>query len=155
MTTSRDYFAQVRDAAIDAERTRRTLAAMESREGVKAQRYGASVQGGTRDVMAATDARLDRELAWRDRIERDYALIDHACALIYGVDNRGGIAALLGTATADAMFWRYCAAVSWADVAKAVSYSQAWCFRAVATAHDLVDSLGFKAVMEGDGKAEV
>ena len=153
--TSRDFFEQVREAAIDAERTRRTLEAMESREGVKAQRYGQRTQGGTHDVMAATDARLDRELVWRRRIEEDYALIDRACAIIYGIDGRGGVASLLGNPTADAMFWRYCAAVSWAEVASNVSYSQAWCYRAVAVAFELIDSAGVEAVTRGEGMAEV
>ena len=151
---AREWFAQVRDAAIDAERTRRTLEAMESREGAKAQSYAPRVTGGTSDPMRATDARLDREREWRERIEHDYVLIDSACAVIYGTDNRGGIASLLGNATADAMFWRYCAAASWPDVAKAVSYSQAWCYRAVATALDTVDALGIKAVIDGVGRAE-
>lgn len=153
--TSRDFFESVREAALDAERTRRQLEAMESREGVKAQRYGTSVQGGTHDVMAATDARIDRERAWAARIERDYALIDEACEIIYGTDNRGGIASLLGTATADAMFWRYCAAVTWAEVARNVSYSRQWCYRAVAVAFELIDSAGVEAVMRGEGMAEV
>lgn len=153
--TSRDFFESVREAALDAERTRRQLEAMESREGVKAQRYGASVQGGTRDVMAATDARIDRERAWARRIERDYALIDEACEIIYGTDNRGGIASLLGTATADAMFWRYCAAVTWPEVASNVSYSRQWCYRAVAIAFELIDSVGVDAVTRGEGMAEV
>lgn len=152
--TSRDFFESVREAALDAERTWRQLQAMESREGVKAQRYGARVQGGSRDVMAATDARMDRERAWASRIERDYALIDEACAIIYGIDNRGGIASLLGTATADAMFWRYCAAVTWPEVAKAVCYSEPWCYKAVAVALDMVDALGVEAVRAGRGGAE-
>lgn len=153
--TSREFFDEVRAAAIDAERTRRMLEAMESREGVKAQRYGVSVQGGTHDAMSATDARIDRERSWAARIERDYALIDEACEIIYGIDNRGGIASLLGTATADAMFWRYCAAVTWPRVAESVCYSVPWCYKAVAVALDLVDALGVKAVKEGRGSAEV
>lgn len=152
--TSRDFFDSVRDAALDAERTRRQLEAMESREGVKAQRYGASVQGGNHDVMAATDARIDRERAWANRIERDYAIIDEACAIIYGTDGRGGIASLLGNPTADAMYWRYCAAASWEGVAKAVSYSRSWCYQAVSVALDLVDALGVQRVKDGTGSAE-
>lgn len=152
--TARDWFEQVREAALDAERTRRALEVMESREGVKAQRYGASVSGGTSDPMAPTDARLDRERAWASRIERDYALIDEACEVIYGPDNRGGIASLLGTATADAMFWRYCAAVSWPRVANAVCYSSSWCRQAVSIGLDLIDALGVERVKAGSGGAE-
>ena len=153
--TARDFFEQVREAAKDAERTRRQLEAMESREGVKAQRYGASVQGGTSDPMAPTDARMDREAVWHRRIERDYALIDEACAIIYGTDNAGGIASLLGTATADAMFWRYCAAVTWDEVATNVNYSRPWCYQAVGVALEMVDALGVEMVKEGRGSAEV
>lgn len=152
--TSRDFFEQVREAAQDAERTRRTLEAMQAREGVKAQRYSQRTQGGARDVMAATDARIDREREWAARIERDYRLIDEACAIIYGPDNRGGIAALLGNATADVMFWRYCAAVTWHEVAKAVSYSRPWCHHAVSVAFELIDAAGVEAVKAGRGIAE-
>lgn len=152
--TSREFFDSVREAALDAERARRQLEAMQSREGVKAQRYGISVQGGTHDAMSATDARIDRERSWAARIERDYALIDEACAIIYGTDNRGGVASLLGNPTADAMFWRYCAAASWEGVAKAVCYSRSWCHQAVGVALDLVDALGVQRVKEGKGSAE-
>lgn len=152
--TSRDFFEQVREAAQDAERTRRTLEAMKAREGVKAQRYGQSVQGGVHDAMAATDARIDREREWARRIEEDYRLIDEACAIIYGPDNRGGIAALLGNATADVMFWRYCAAVTWHEVSKAVSYSRPWCHHAVSVAFELIDAAGVEAVKAGRGIAE-
>lgn len=151
---SRDFFEQVRDAVRDIEKISRQLEAMESREGVRTQRYGPRVSGGTPDPMAMVDARLDREKLLRARMESDYELLDRAHALIYGADSHGGIAALLGTDTADTMYWRYCAGETWPKVAKAVCYSQAWCYKAAATAHDMVDSLGFHGVLMGEGIAE-
>lgn len=152
---SREFFEQVREASIDAERIRCQLAQMESREGVRTQRYEPRVSGGTSDPMRATDARIDREGELRKRIEGNYALIDTAHDIIYGPDGEGGVASLLGTATADAMYWRYCAAVTWPEVAKAVCYSRAWCHKAVSVAHDTIDSLGIDAVMKGRGTAEL
>lgn len=151
---ARDFFDEVRAAAIDAERARRMLDAMTAREGVRAQGYEPHSAGGIADPMRATDARIDREAGWRDRIERDYALIDEACAVIYGPGNTGGIASLLGLPTADAVWWRFCGAASWEKVSKAVGYSRRWCIGACATAFDLIDSLGIGAVKAGDGGAD-
>lgn len=151
---AREFFESVRLAAMDADRTARMLSEMESREGVRAQSYGPRSTGGTCDPMRATDARIDREAEWRQRIEHDYALIDEASEVIYGPGNEGGIAVLLGTPTADAMWWRYCDAASWDEVSKAVGYSVRSCLRMVEVAHDTIDSLGVGAVKAGDGGAD-
>ena len=150
---AREFFGAVRAAAIDAERTRRMLFAMESREGVKAQSYAPRITGGKSDPLAVTDARIDREAEWHGRIERAYALIDEACAVIYGTDGRGGVASLMGTTTADAMWWRYCDAASWEKVARVTCYSKPHVQRLVYAALDMVDALGFEAVKAGEGGA--
>lgn len=150
---AREFFGAVRAAAIDAERTRRMLFAMESREGVKPQSYEPRVTGGKSDPMSATDARLDREREWQARIEGAYSLIDEACAVIYGTDGRGGVASLMGAPTADAMWWRYCDAASWEKVARATCYSKPHAQRLVYAALDMVDALGFEAVKAGEGGA--
>lgn len=146
---AREFFLMAREASLDVERTRRQLAEMESREGVKAQSYEPTFSGGAgSDPMRATDARLDREADWHRRIERNYSLIDRACCLIYGAEDESlgipehGIEGALGSAVADAMWWRYCAAESWRTTSSRVGYSESWCYQADTAAIAFVDSLG-------------
>lgn len=154
---ARDLFEAARDAAREAERTRRVLSGMEGREGVRAQSYEPHGRSGHRtDVMAAVDERLDYEERMRRRVNEDYALVDLACNVIYGGrDQRsGGIGALLGSAYADALGWRYCAGATWANVAKGCRMSERWCRRAVETAMETIDAFGMRRVAEVRGAAE-
>ena len=154
--SARDFFEAVRCAAIEVGRTERQIERMKSAEGVRAQGYGPAGKGSRSDVngTAVTDARMDYEARMRRRLEEDRALIAEGCALVYGPDNRGGVAKLLGSAAADAMWWRYCAGESWTKAAEMVGASvktlQRWCEVAV----DTVDGIGFDAVRSGTGTAE-
>ncbi|MGN9233696.1 hypothetical protein ACTM8Z_00095 [Atopobiaceae bacterium HCP3S3_D6] len=153
--SAHDFFEAVREASRDAERTRRAVSRMESREGVRAQSYGPRGRGGTRDAMAATDERMDYEERCRARVEADYALIDAACDVIYGRDQRtGGVGALLGAAYADALWWRYCAAATWPEVAAGTGMSERWCRDAVRAATDVADAYGLERMASGLGLAE-
>lgn len=153
--SARDFFEAVRDASEDAERTSRTIRAMESREGVRAQSYGPRGRGGSHDPMAATDARMDYEERYRRRVEEDYRLIDEACDVIYGADqSTGGVGAILGAPYADALWWRYCAAATWPEVAEGAGMSERWCRDAVGVAMDVVDSYGLERMARGLGLAE-
>lgn len=151
-----DLFEAAREAAKDADRISRTLARMESREGLHAQSYQPSVRGGDHDVRATTDARLDYERRVRRRREEDYALIDLACSVIYGSDQTGsgGVAALMGADYADALWWRFCAAETWEAVAAGTGMSERWCQQAVPYAFDVIDSYGIRRVIDGLGIAE-
>lgn len=154
---AREFFDAVRDASRDADRIRLTLERMGVREQVRAQGYEPRGRGGDRDAMAATDRRMDYEARIRRRQKEDYALIDAACDLIYGVgqDGRGGICALLSPAHADALWWRFCAHGTWAEVAAGSGMSESWCRTdGVPTAIDCVDGLGIGRVTAGLGVAE-
>ena len=155
-TSARDIFEEARAAAIDAERTRRSLAAMEAREGVSGQSWEVRSSAGSPDPMSGVDARLDREREWHARIERDYAVVDHACCILYGAaqDGHGGVAALLSASVADVLWWRYCAAESWRYAADVVGYSESWCHEHAQVAFDLIDSIGVSATIGGLGDAE-
>lgn len=154
-TCARDFFASVRDAARDADRTTGIIRSMEAREGVRAQTYGPRGRGGVRDAMAATDARMDFEERYRRRLDEDYELIDRACDVIYGADqSTGGVGAILGAAYADALWWRFCAAATWPDVAEGTGMSVRWCKDAVGVAMDVVDSYGLERMSKGLGLAE-
>lgn len=105
--------------------------------------------------MSRVDARIDFEAANERRMEEDYALIDAACAVIYGRDGRGdGLERLMGSAVSDCMWWRFCAAESWAVVADACGYSKSQARRLCAQGLDACDFFGWANVTDGTGSAE-
>ena len=157
-SSAEDFFEAVRHASREAERTRLTLLAMEAREGVRAQGYEPRVSvGGERDKMAATDSRIDYEQRMAERIEADYQLLDMACAVLYGRESgKGGVDALMGSAVADCISFRYVDARPWKEVAVLMGYSHA-SWRALRDmcqrGFDAIDSLGWERAIEGVGDA--
>ena len=156
--SAEDFFEAVRNASREAERTRLTLLQMEAREGARAQTYAERVSvGGERDHMAQTDSRMDYEGRMRERIEQDYALIDMACAVLYGRESgKGGVDALMGSAVADCISFRYVDARPWKEVAALMGYSR-WSRRSLRDmcqrGFDAIDSLGWERAIEGVGDA--
>lgn len=154
-TSAREFFAAVRDASIEADRTRRMLQRLEASEGLKGQSYAPRVASGNRDVMQRTDARMDYEERMRERIDEDYALMELGDQVIYGRESgKGGIDALLGSTYADAVWWRSCAAATWAETAENVGYSVSWCRCAYEASMDVVDAHGFDRMADGQGLGE-
>ena len=156
--SAEDFFEAVRHASREAERTRLTLLQMEAREGARAQTYAERVSvGGERDRMAQTDARMDYEGRMRERIEADYALLDMACAVLYGRESgKGGVDALMGSDVADCISFRYVDARPWSEVAALMGYSR-WSRRSLRDmcqrGFDRIDSLGLERAIEGVGDA--
>ena len=156
--SAEDFFEAVRQASREAERTRLTLLQMEAREGVRAQGYEPRVMvGGERDHMAHTDSRIDYESRMAERIEQDYALLDMACAVLYGRESgKGGLDALMGSAVADCISFRYVDARPWSEVAALMGYSR-WSRRSLRDmcqrGFDRIDSLGWERAIEGVGDA--
>lgn len=155
--TATDLFEATREAARDAERIRRSLARMESREGVRTQSYDAHGRSGHRaDQMRATDERMDYEERVRGRQSEDYALIDLCCDVIYGSGQTGsgGVCSMLGSQYADCLWWRFCAAATWPEVAEGCGMSERWCRDAVRVACDTIDAYGLDRMRDGLGLAE-
>lgn len=154
--TARDLFEAVREASREAERTRLTLMRMEASEGVRAQGYEATGRSGHRaDDKARTDARIDYEARMDDRIREDYELMDLACAALYGTDTgKGGLDALMGSAVADCLCFRYVQARPWSEVSALTGYSKSQCRRLCAQGMDACDFLGWSNVLGGVGAAE-
>ena len=156
--SAEDFFEAVRQASREAERTRLTLLQMEAREGVRAQGYEPRVMvGGERDRMAATDSRIDYETRMAERIEEDYALLDMACAVLYGRESgKGGVDRLMGSDVADCISFRYVDARPWSEVAALMGYSR-WSRRSLRDmcqrGFDRIDSLGWERAIEGVGDA--
>ena len=155
--SARSFFEAARDASVECERTREALLRMEAREGVRAQGYEAQGRSGhASDRTAATDARIDYEERMRERVEADYALIDVACRVLYGSESgKGGVDALMGSAVADAISFRYVDARPWSEVAALTGYSERQCHRLVETGFNAVDFLGWENCMGGVGDAAI
>ncbi len=155
---ARDFFGAVREAALDADRISRRLARMEASEGPKGQSFDSCGHGSAKDVngTSGTVARMDYERRVAARREADYALIDKACDVIYGAgqDGLGGIDALLGSAAADVMWWRYCAAATWDTVCAECGVKDSWARYTVERALDECDAYGMWGMTRGLGIAQ-
>lgn len=152
---ARELFRAASEASRDAERCRRQLAAMEAR----ALSLGGGLGGGVRatgepDRMAGRVAAMaDREAALRRRVDWDYAVIDLACAVLYGADSDAGLWALVGW-RADALALHYLDGMTWAEVGRRLGYSEQHVWREAQVALDLCDGWGVAAAMAGRGGAE-
>lgn len=151
--SARDLFEAARDASRDAEYIKRRIMRMQEAEGARGASLTPSVSHPLGDVMARTDARMDYEARVSGRLEEDYALVDLACAVLYGDDNRGGVAALLGTRVADLLWHHYLDGESWDEAARVVGMPRTTAFREKDKALDLVDMYGVDLVRRGQGAA--
>ena len=153
--SARDMFEAAREAALDAERIRRQLAAMESAD--------LSLGGGGFEPRVRSTPDPDRmgravashmEQAERllSRQEDDYRLIDAACTVLYGTDSEAGLWALVGW-RADALYHHYLALRTWAEVGELLGYSAEHCCREAMAALETADAWGWRSVVEGRGQA--
>lgn len=160
MTTyqnAREFFEAARSAVLEVAAYNERVSRMEQTEGLR----GASLSGTRsprRDVngMARVDARIDLEAAERRHIEEDYALIDRAASVLFGMTQRGdgGVDALLGWREAKIMDLYYLKAWTWPQVADAMGLSQDWCRALRSSAVDVCDSYGIERMLAGLGHAE-
>ncbi len=154
-----DLFGAVRDASLEASRCRRAVDRMESGEGVRGGGgFEARSRGSKADPngMGRTDARIDYEARMERRLDEDFALIDLACALLYGRESgRGGVEKLMGSAVADCLYFRYVAAESWQLVSSRMGTSPSHCRRMCSQGLDGIDYYGLaNLAADPDGLAE-
>lgn len=155
--SARDLFEAAREASLEMTRTMLQLEAMESRRSVRGQGYSGMPHGQRADVngTAASIALVDREEMLRSRIREDEELLDVACQVAYGGEGHdGGVAALLGSAYADVLYWRYCSGESWDVAARECGMSVRTARRYADVALDAVDAYGLSRMMAGEGIAE-
>ena len=161
MTTyqnARELFEAARAAAQEVARYHERVSRMEQTEGLR----GASLSGARspqrRDVngMGRVDARIDLEAAERRHIEEDYALIDRAASVLFGMAQRGdgGVDALLGWREAKIMDLYYLEAMTWKQVSSMMGVSQDWCRTLRDSALDVCDAYGMGFTIDGSGVAE-
>lgn len=154
--TAREFFEAAREAARDADRISRQLDGMERRT--------LSLGGGgfeprvrsTPDpdrIGASVSAKLDQEDRLRERADEDWRIIDAACTVLYGPDNRSGLYALVGW-PADAIYHHYLALRTWDETASMLGYSVRHVQTCVRAALDLADANGQMWTELGIGIAE-
>lgn len=154
--TARELFEAAREAARDAERIRLQLASMEARA---THVGGGGFEPRVRstpdpDRMGATVAALaDHGGMLERRQAEDYRLIDAACRVLYGPDNRGGLYALVGW-PADAIYHHYLALRTWDETAAMMAYSKRYVIERVTWALELADANGQMWTELGVGLAE-
>lgn len=154
--TAREFFEAAREAARDARRVDRQLAAMEART---LSLGGGGYEGRVRStpdpdrIGSSVSAMLDQEERLRERAEEDRRIMDAACRILYGPDNRGGLYALVGW-PADAICHHYLALRTWEETADMLGYSVRYVQRSVAWALELADANGQAWTELGRGLAE-
>ena len=154
--TARDMFEAAREAARDAERIRRQLAAM---DGAAVTLGGQGFEGRVRScpdpdrIGRAVASAVDMGERLRKRQDEDYRLIDAACAVLYGTDSDAGLWALVGW-RADAIYHHYLGLRTWAEVGALLGYSAEHCCREAMAALETADAWGWRNVVQGMGGAE-
>lgn len=155
-SSAREMFEAAREAARDAARISRQLDGMERR--------ALALGGGGFDprirsthdpdrIGRSVAALVDHEDVLMQRQDADYALIDAACEVLYGPDNRSGLYALVGW-PADAIYHHYLALRTWSEVGDMMGYSVRHVQTCVATAFDVADANGQMWTELGLGLAE-
>ena len=168
--TAREMFEAAREAALDAERIGRELAAMEGRsESLGFGGFQPRVRSTPEpDRMAGrVAAMVDRSDMLARRMDEDYRLIDAACEVLYGKDGRvtdaacrvlygpdrrSGLYALVGW-PADAIYHHYLGLRTWEQVADMLGYSVQHVRRQAMAALDLADANGQMWTEQGRGMA--
>lgn len=154
--TAREFFDAARQAALDAERCRLQLRALdETADGIGSPGFEPRVRSTpdpTRE-QARASAVMDQRARLEARQAEDYRLIDAACEVLYGPDNHGGLWALVGW-PADAIWHHYLALETWDEVGRRMHFHPKWVIAQVAVALDVADGLGDFATRIGRGIAE-
>lgn len=143
MGLARAFFEDVRRAAIDAERCRQQLEALEARAkfGVGSGYHG-RVQTSGNGAERCMVAYVHQHELLEARRDRDFALIDKACAVLYGPDQMSGGLCALNQKWADTLWWRFCTSSAWKQVSAGVGFSIRQCQTYVNDALRALDKMG-------------
>lgn len=144
---AREYFEGIRAEVVKLEQSKAMLEAMKAKEGAKGGGFE-TLGGGDGDPMDAVASRIDFEGRLQMRIADAEELIGEACSLLYGRDDRGGLAKAKGTRYADAVCMAYLQAQPWAEIAEVMQCSPKWCRELCGAAFRYIDDAGFAAIKE-------
>lgn len=145
---AREYFEGIRSEVVKLDQSRAMLETMKAKEGAKGGGIEPSGGGGSGDPMNAVASRIDFEGRLNARIADAEALVDEACLILYGRDNRGGLAKAKGTRYADAVCMAYLQAQPWAEIAEVMQCTPKWCRELCNAAFRYIDATGFATIKE-------
>jgi hypothetical protein len=148
------FFDDVRSAAIDAERCVQQLQRLEEKMhdiGGGGYEPGGSIGVDKDKIGRRVAAYVDMESKLKGRREEDYNLINRACNVIYGhkQDGSGGVSRH-NTLWADVLWWRFCAAAKWDDIADTLGYTVRPLQKHCAAALRWIDETGFMSNVIGE-----
>lgn len=147
--TAKEYFEGVRACQRAIDRRLAVLASMRAREEVRAQTYDAiGHDTGNKDVMRATDIRIDAENAALSDLADMRAEVEGGRELCRGVRAAHGT-----TRWADALELHYIEDMPWTQTASVLGVSERQAQLDVSCALDWVDSVGIAAARSGMGQA--
>lgn len=151
--TAAEYFEAARDCVRRLDRYASMIAAMRSRERVRAQRYdvGPRGKGGVRDFTAPTDSRIDMEARFEFERAGMEGEVSDARSLCSGVRAANPHHSIWG----DALELRYIEDLPWRPVADALLVSESQARAEVRAALDWIDSVGIARAREGMGQASL
>ena len=87
------------------------------------------------------------------RLETDYAIIDRACAVLYGTDNDAGLYRLVGW-RADALYYKYIDGMTWPEIGAILGYSKGYVASQAKVALEVCDANGMVRTIAGVGFAD-
>lgn len=147
--SAHDFFAATQNAAQEIEAARLTLERLHVRELPHAQSYSPRITGGKVELLNATDVRMMVEERTRKTVEEDTRLVEACTALLYGMQNDGGLVTLVGVQTCDVVFQRVVQLRKWFVVARTCCMSLSWCKLQYGVACESVDTYGWQACVRG------
>ena len=147
--TAQDWFSSIRADVVELDRLGRKLEELQSQAGIKGQSFDAiGHASGPKDASARYIAAIQAELD----LERHKAMLnlelEEALAVLYGYDDRGGLAKVRCSADADCICGYYLQAMTWRQVAEELVKPDSldgaqWCKRRAYRALETIDRLGF------------
>ena len=109
--------------------------------------------GSRHGIEARVVALSDRRERLSLRLEADYAMIDRACAVLYGTDNDAGLYSLVGW-RAHALYHRFIDNMTWPEIGAMLGYSKGYVANQARVALDVCDANGMVQTIAGVGLAE-
>lgn len=147
--TAKEYFEGVRSEVVKVSQTHDMLERMKARaygHGQSFEPTGGS--GHASDPMAVVDRYIAFEQRLRERERQADEVVDEACEILYGRDNRGGLARLKGTRYADAVCMLYVINQPMAEITEIMQCSPKWVRELCNESFRFIDSVGVARVKD-------
>ena len=104
--------------------------------------YSRQSFGASADIADKIDSIVGMESRLREMEAGLYREFDEACAVLYGNDNRGGVAKVVGTNAADVVLCRYLDNQKWDAIARNLGCTVRWCRMLADRAFTAIDKYG-------------